>query len=58
MMLKKNTETYMVVKNEDGSDFLCPAAPNGKNVRKIDENVCFEKDVPERYAGHITIREP
>ena len=50
--------THYEIKDRSGKDYLCPAAVkrNGKTDR-IDQNVCFEKDIPGRYAARITIRE-
>lgn len=49
--------THIAVKDENGSDFLCPVdTDQGSQGNNLDYNVCFERDVPERYAGNISIK--
>jgi hypothetical protein len=58
--MNKNKEfTHINVKDENGNDYLCPvdSYDSGEDSEKLDLNVCFEKDVPERYAGNISIRD-
>lgn len=58
MKREDKENTYIVVRDERGMDFLCPVEPDKKaNGEVLDENVCFERDVTERYAGRITIQE-
>ena len=57
-MKKRNqTYTHIMVSDTDGKDFLCPVESavdmNGKDV---DMNVCFETDVPGRYASNIVVQ--
>jgi hypothetical protein len=52
-----NKNTYFVIKDKHGNDYLCPL--NAVKVRDalpdqaFDE--CVEKDVVERYSGNIDI---
>lgn len=58
--MKKNNKKHTHIKVKDGSgiDFLCPAGSANKTGNPdLDLNVCFEKNVPGRYAARITIRE-
>ena len=58
-MEKVKDYTHISVKDKNGVDYLCPVELKTKNgdLKSLDVNVCFEKDVPERYAGRIVIKE-
>ena len=58
-MAKKNKDfTHINVKDDQGNDFLCPVESTvGTSNTDLDLNVCFERDVPGRYAALIKIRE-
>lgn len=58
-MEKQNIDfTHINVKDDQGNDFLCPAeSPVGTKNTDLDLNVCFERDIPGRYAAMIKIRE-
>ena len=51
--------THISVKDKNGVDFLCPVESKTKkeDLKSLDVNVCFEKDVPGRYAARIVIKE-
>ncbi len=51
--------THVNLKDKDGRDYLCPVDPAGSepDFIELDLNVCFERDVPERYAGNIHIKD-
>ena len=58
MEKKKKKYTHKTFKDEHGKDFLCPVEKvKGGRDAAIDFNVCFEKNVPGRYAARINIRE-
>ena len=54
--IKKNT--YFVVKDKHGDDYLCPldAVQDSNAVSDQEFDECVEKDVVERYSGNIVIR--
>ena len=55
---KKKKYTHVNVRDEQGNDFLCPAESlKGSADNDVDVNVCFERDVPGRYAALIKVRE-
>lgn len=58
-MEKKNkTYTHLAVTDRNGKEYLCPDEPPETDEQAdIDFNVCFEKDVPGRYAAQIKVRE-
>ena len=50
-------ETYFVVKDKDGAEYLCPLE-SLSNRNSIDDDAvsnCVERDVVERYSGNINI---
>jgi len=64
--MRKNLKTMLKVKikkkhvtviDKKGTDYLCPVKLDQKSeaLVDIDSNVCFEKDVPGRYAARINI---
>jgi len=56
-MTTVNNETYFVVRNEHGDDYLCPLnSVRNKDAITDDElDSCVEKDIVERYSGNIDI---
>jgi hypothetical protein len=56
-MLTKNKETYVVVEDENLTDYLCPldAVKAGSDAAGQVSDDCLEKDVAERYSGNIEI---
>jgi hypothetical protein len=50
-------KTYFIVKDQHGTDYLCPLnAVNDRNAVSDQEFAeCVEKDVVERYSGDIDI---
>ena len=56
-MKRKKNYTHNVVKDKKGTEFLCPAGTvdNHKHPDSVDVNVCFEKDIPGRYAARISM---
>ena len=50
-------ETYFVVKDKDGAEYLCPLnSLRDRNSIDDDEvSNCVERDVVERYSGNINI---
>ena len=52
-----NKNTYFIVKDKHGNDYLCPLnavrVRDGASDQELDE--CVEKDVVERYSGNIDI---
>lgn len=56
-MSKKNKDTYVVVKDENHTDYLCPidtVKESGAAAGQVSAD-CLEKDVVERYSGNIEI---
>jgi len=56
-MSTKNKDTYVVVKDEDHTDYLCPldaVKADGAAAGQVSTD-CLEKDVVERYSGNIEI---
>ena len=57
-MSQENNETFVLVKNNKGDNYLCPLGTvkdiSSVNVDDIDD--CVEEDVVGRYAGNIKIR--
>ena len=52
-----NSNTYVIVKNHNETDLLCPlnaGRTSGGNSAVAGDD-CFEKDVAERYSGNIVI---
>ena len=56
-MDKHNEERYFEIRDENGSDFLCPFTDDQINDadNHLHKDDCLEKDVAERYAGNIDI---
>ena len=56
-MTTVNNETYFVVRNEHGDDYLCPlnSVRNKDAVTDDELDSCVEKDIVERYSGNIDI---
>jgi hypothetical protein len=56
-MATTNKNTYFIVKDKHGNNYLCPLdAVKDRNAapdQAFDE--CVEKDVVERYSGNIDI---
>lgn len=52
-----NAERYVEIRDENGSDFLCPFTEDQTNGADNDlpKDDCLEKDVAERYAGNIEV---
>ena len=50
-------ETYFVVRDKHGDDYLCPLNSVGNKEMITDDELdsCVEKDVVERYSGNIDI---
>ena len=50
-------ETYFVVRDKHGDDYLCPLNSVGNKGTLTDDEIdsCVEKDVVERYSGNIDI---
>lgn len=56
-MVTKNKETYVVVKDENHTDYLCPldaVKASGAATEHVTDE-CLEKDVAQRYSGNIEI---
>ena len=49
--------TYFIVKDQNGDDYLCPLnSVKDRNAVTDDElDECVEKDIVERYSGNIEI---
>ena len=56
-MNTKNKDTYVVVKDENHTDYLCPldAVKAGDAAGGQVSADCLEKDVVERYSGNIEV---
>ena len=52
-----DNDSYFIVKNDNGIDYLCPLNPvkGGGAATDSDMDDCVEKDVVERYSGNINI---
>ena len=52
-----NNETYFVVRDKNGDDYLCPlnSVRNKEKITDDELGSCVEKDVAERYSGNIDI---
>jgi hypothetical protein len=50
-------ETYFVVKDKDGAEYLCPlnSVSDRNAIDNDDMNNCVERDIVERYSGTINI---
>ena len=57
-MSEDSNETFVLVKNNNGDNYLCPLDTvkdiSSVNVDDIDD--CVEEDVVGRYAGNIKIK--
>lgn len=60
MKKKDKKYTHVLVKDGHGIDYLCPAKKTDRENRgeEIDFNVCFENNVPGRYAARVRIKKP
>ena len=55
---KNRKYTHVSVTDKRGRKYLCPVGTENRNSKKgVDVNVCFERDVPGRYAARINVRE-
>ena len=57
-MNTSHKDTYVIVKDENGYDYLCPleaAQTKNAELRESSEE-CVEKDVFERYSANIDIQ--
>jgi len=56
-MITINKNTYFIVKDKYGNDYLCPlnAVKDRDAVSDQELDECVEKDVAERYSGNIDI---
>jgi hypothetical protein len=52
-----NNETYFVVRDEQGNEYLCPinSVKNRDTITEDELDSCVEKDIAERYSGNIDI---
>ena len=52
-----NDETYLIVRDEHGDDYLCPlnSVKNRDSITEDELDSCIEKDIVERYSGNINI---
>jgi hypothetical protein len=50
-----DNETYFVVKNKDGAEYLCPlkSVRNRDAIADDEMNHCVEREIVERYSGNI-----
>jgi hypothetical protein len=57
-MATNEKNTFKVVKDEHGDDYLCPVdtVKDDKVVTDKELDDCVEKDVAGRYAGNIDIK--
>ncbi len=56
-MVSKNNNAYVVVEDENQTDYLCPldgVKASDAATRQVSDD-CLEKDVAERYSGNIEI---
>jgi hypothetical protein len=56
-MARITDKTYFIIKDEHGTDYLCPlnAVKDRNAVSDQELAECVEKDVVERYSGDIDI---
>ncbi len=56
-MATVNNETYFVVRDEHGDDYLCPlnSVRNKDTITDDELDSCVEKDIVGRYSGNIDI---
>jgi hypothetical protein len=49
--------TYFIVKDQNGDDYLCPLNSVKERSAVTDDELddCVEKDIVERYSGNIEI---
>lgn len=52
-----SSDTYFVVRDRDGDEYLCPikSIKNRKAITEDDIHDCVERDIVERYSGNISI---
>lgn len=57
-MSKDNGDTYVLVKNSIGENYLCPinAIQNPSSIVNDEMDDCVEEDVIRRYAGNIKLK--
>ena len=50
-------ESYFVVKDKDGDEYLCPLSHVGNRhaITEDEMDDCVERDIVERYSGNINI---
>lgn len=58
MQMNDKEYTHIAVIDEKGNDYFCPVESADEQGRKdIDINMCFDRDVPGRYAARIIVKE-
>lgn len=57
-MSKDNGDTYVLVKNSKGENYLCPinAIQNPSSIVNDEMDDCVEEDVIRRYAGNLKLK--
>ena len=57
-MSKDNGDTYVLVKNSEGENYLCPinAIQNPSSIVNDEMDDCVEEDVIRRYAGNLKLK--
>ena len=56
-MATVKNQTYFVVRDQHGDDYLCPlnSVRNKETITDDELDSCVEKDIVERYSGNIDI---
>ena len=56
-MATSTKNTYFIVKDRNGDDYLCPLNSVRDTSALTDEELdsCVERDVTERYSGNIKV---
>jgi len=56
-MATVKNQTYFVVRDKHGDDYLCPlnSVRNKETITDDELDSCVEKDIVERYSGNIDI---